>query len=89
MFSLTMAPSGQPAATAARRRTTVPGSAAIAASIRNSVGVSRCSRSPCRTAYRSGSRCRPRDLGRGPVGVRRCSASMRTITSESANGFAT
>ena len=89
VFSETMAPSGHAAATAARRRTIVPGSAAIEASSRNSVGVSFSSRSPCCSENRSGLSRNPLVVGAGAGRVRLCRAATRTSTSEMANGFGT
>ena len=58
MLSLTIPPCGHAAATTARRRTTSPGRDVIAASMRNSVGVSIASLPLQDTEWRAGSRTR-------------------------------
>src|SRR6478672_11103621 len=68
-----MAPSGQPAATSARRRTTSPGTLISRASTENSVGVSATDTSPSTTACVAGS-------SRAPSGVGRIAIARRSRT---------
>ena len=87
MFSLTTAPSGQAAATTARRRTTSPGREVIAASIRNSVGRQQHLAVAVAQRVRGRVELEPAHGRPAPGRPRRASASTRAMSSLTSNGL--